>query len=945
MTEFRVLGPVEVWLAGEPADTGHARQRAVLAVLLLETSRAVPLDMLIGRVWGDNPPRSARNLVYGYVGRLRTLVATGQDPAATLCRRQDGYLLQAEPDQVDVHRFRWLVAEAAGTAMDDNRAAALLGQAVALWRGPALAGLDSPWLNGMRVQLELERAAAAADLNDIRLRRGEHRAVVGELAGQAAASPGDERLIGQLMLALYRCGQQAEALHWFEQTRQHLAGELGADPGPDLRALHERILRADGSLVVTPRRGGRPAEPVSPHELPADVPGFTGRLAELAELDRLLVRREEFSGKELGAHNEPVAAAVISAVSGTAGVGKTALALHWAHQVAGSFPDGQLYVNLRGFDPGGIPVAPAEAIRVFLGALGVLPDRMPPSADAQARLYRSLLAERQLLIVIDNARDEQQVRPLLPASPGNLVLVTSRSQLAGLAVADGAWLLTLDVLPEPEARQLLAARIGSARVAAEPDAAADIASLCACLPLALAVAAAQAAARSRLSLAALADELRESPGRLDALDTGDPVASVRVVFSWSYQQLSPGAAEMFRLLGLHPGPDITAPAAASLAGAGSSEARHCLAELTRAHLIAEHVPGRYALHDLLRAYAAEQARHSSSQTDRDTAVGRALDHYLHTAACAALVLIPSKESLALTPPRPGSVPEKPADYRQAMAWFEGEHQVLLAVITLAAESGFDSHAWQIPWAVASFLRARGHHQEWAATLRTALAAASRLGDAAAQAVCCRFLAAACFFLGDYGESADLNAESLALYQRLGDRLGQAKVQHSLCVLADQQGRYADALRHAEQALRLYQAIGDKASEAEGLNSVGWCHGLLGDYQQARAFCREALALNAEVGSRRLEGGAWDSLGYAEHHLGNLAEAVACYQRALSRYREGGDRFYEASTLIHLGDARHAAGELAQARNTWQQALAILVELDHPNADRVRAKLAGAAERG
>jgi tetratricopeptide (TPR) repeat protein len=397
---------------------------------------------------------------------------------------------------------------------------------------------------------------------------------------------------------------------------------------------------------------------------------------------------------------------------------------------------------------------------------------------------------------------------------------------------------------------------------------------------------------------------------------------------------------MFRLLGIHAGPDITAAAAASLAGIAEADARRLLRELARAHLSGEYVPGRYAVHDLLRAYAAEQAQRTDSDTSRREATGRVLDHYLHTAVGAARLINPELELVALAPPSPGAAPGRPADYSQALAWFEQEHQVLLAAITLAAGSGFDSHAWQLPWAMAPFLRARGHRQERAATLRTALAAATRLGDAAGQALCGRLMANACTDLGDHDQARGHYASSLTLYQRLGNRLGQAKVHKSLGVLAGRQGRYTDALGHAEQALRLCQAIGDKASEAGALNDVGWCHGLLGDYQQARVLCRQALTLSAENGNRWAEGAAWDSLGYAEHHLGSLAQAAACYQRALSIFREAGDRFGEADTLTHLGDTRRAAGELAQAREAWQQALAILEDIQHPDAGQVRAKLAG-----
>jgi DNA-binding SARP family transcriptional activator len=963
--EFRVLGSVEVWLDDRTVDAGHARQRAVLAVLLLDAGRAVPVEVLIDRVWGEDPPRSVRNVLSGYVGRLKALIASAQDAdgddrggreaSVSLSRRAGGYLLRTGPGQLDLVRFRHLVAEAAA-AGDDERAAAALAQAVGLWRGPALAGLDSPWLNSMRATLELERADAVLDLSEIRLRRGEHGALAGELAAQAAAAPADERLIGQLMLALYRCGRQADALRWFEQTRVHLADELGTDPSPPLRALHQQILRGDPALAA-PRPAMRAAALV-PRELPADVPGFTGRAAELAELDRLLgsAAATATPGATPGAapgvgpgaghawagriQDGPgrAPAAVISAVSGTAGVGKTALAVRWAHRTADQFPDGQLYVNLRGYDPAG-PVTAADALAGFLRALGVPGRDIPPGDDERAARYRSLLAGRRMLVVLDNAGSVEQVRPLLPGSVSCAVLVTSRDALAGLVARDGAARLDLDLLSLEEAVALLAELIGE-RAEADPDAAAELARQCARLPLGLRVAAELAAARPAVPLTDLVADLAGQQRRLDLLDAaGDPRTAVRAVFSWSYQQLGTEAARMFRLLGSHPGPDVSVPGAASLAGIAEADARRVLRGLARAHLITEHVPGRYTFHDLLRAYAAEQAHRTDSHADRRETTGRVLDHYLHTAAGAALLLNPAMEPVVLEPPRPGAAAGRPADHRQAVAWFEAEHQVLLAAVTLAAESGFDGHAWQLPWAMADFLQARGHYQEWATAQCTALAAATRLDNTAAQALSGRLLANACTDLGDHDQARGHYASSLTLYQRLGNRLGQAKIHQSLSLPAERQGRYADALEHAEQALRLYQAIGDKANEADALNNVGWYHGLLGDYQQTRAFCRQALTLCAEVGNRRLEGATWDSVGYAEHHLGNLTEAAACYQRALNFFRESGDRVSEAEALTHLGDTRHAAGELAQGREDWQQALAILEALQHPGAGQVRAKLA------
>jgi DNA-binding SARP family transcriptional activator len=931
MMWFGMLGPLLVRDGDVVVQVPAARQRALLAALLLRAGRPVPADVLTEIVWDGMPPPGAQTTLRSHVLRLRRVL--GPDAGARVRTRFGTYLLEAAPEEVDALRFAQLSQEggAAVRAGDWARAAAVLAEALALWRGAPLADVLSEPLRREVQDLEELRVQAEEWRIDAALALGGASDLVPGLQSLAARHPLRERFHGQLMLALYRCGRQGEALAAYRQARGVLAGELGIDPGPELQQLHQQILAADPALIRTgpPTPAAAPPAGPAPRQLPAAVAGFTGRAGELQALNQILD----------GARAGGPGTVVISAIGGTAGVGKTALALHWAHQVAGRFADGQLYVNLRGFDPSSTPVTPAEAIRGFLDALGVAPGQIPRDPQARGGLYRSVLAAKRMLIVADNARDEQQVRPLLPASPGSLVLVTSRNQLSGLAAADGAQQLTLDVLTHAEAVHMLTARLGTARADAEPAAVERIARMCAGLPLALAVAAARAAARPRFALAALADELADAAGRLDALDAGDPDSSVRAVFSWSYQQLTDPAARMFRLVGIHPGPDITVPAAASLAAIALPDALRLLRELAHVHLIAEHGPGRYAFHDLLRAYAAEQAHYTGTDAERDAVVGRVLDHYVHSVARAALLLNPPQEPIILTPPRPGAAPEQPADYSQALAWFEAEHQVLLAVVALAAESGFDVHAWQLPWAMAPFLQIRGHWPEYAATQRTALTAATRLRDAAAEAMCSRLLGAACNELGDHDQARSYFASSLTLYQRLGNRLGEGKTHQNLGMLAERQGSYADALGHAEQALRLCQGIGDKVTEAEALNNVGWYHGLLGDYQQTRAFCRQALTLSAEAGDRRLERHAWDSLGYAEHHLGNLAEAAACYQRALSLFREVGERLNEAVTLTHLGDTRHAAGERAEAREDWQQALAIFEDLQHPDAGQVRAKLA------
>jgi tetratricopeptide (TPR) repeat protein/transcriptional regulator with XRE-family HTH domain len=675
--------------------------------------------------------------------------------------------------------------------------------------------------------------------------------------------------------------------------------------------------------------GGVRARPPSPSQLPAGVAGFVGRESELAVLDDLLARAREATA---------AGTVVISAIEGMAGAGKTALAVHWARRAATHFPDGQIYLNLRGFGPSGTPMPAAEAVGELLDALGVAPERRPPGTDAQAALYRSVAAGRRLLVVLDNARNPGQVRPLLPGSPGCLVLVTSRASLAGLAVSESADRLTLDVLSVDEARQLLAARLGSERVSAEPGAVDELIRLCGRLPLALAIAAARAAGHPGFPLAGLAAELRDETGRLDALEAGDPGSDIRAVFSWSYRGLSEPAARMFRALGAHPGPDVSAAAAASAGGIPLPAARRCVRELVQAHLLAEHLPCRFGFHDLLRAYAAEQA---SADGDGQAVLElkhRALDHYLHTAYRAAMLIQPQRDPLTLTGPQPGVVPEALADAAQAQAWLQAEYRVLLGAVTPAVEAGFDVHAWQIPWTLAGFLDWRGHWHEAARIQRIALDATVRLGSVADQAVACRLLATTCGRLGDYEEAQAHLQNCVRLSRQLADPICEARARQNLAWVAERQGRYADSRDQLVRVCELFAAAGDRSGEASARGAIGLCLLLLGDYEAARSLCREALVLLRELGMRHGEAHAWDNIGHAEHQLGRHAEAADCYQRALSIFRELGHRYYEADVLSRVGDTCHAAGDPRAAREAWQRAVEIFDDLQHPDADRVRVKL-------
>ncbi|GID30004.1 XRE family transcriptional regulator [Paractinoplanes brasiliensis] len=659
-----------------------------------------------------------------------------------------------------------------------------------------------------------------------------------------------------------------------------------------------------------------------PAQLPSAPAAFVGRTLELAGLDHLL------------ADAAAPAAAVISAVSGTAGIGKTTLAVHWAHRAARHFPGGQLYVNLRGYDPTGSVVDPAEALCVFLDALDVPADRIPSGLDARAALYRSVLAGRRVLVVLDNARDAAQVRPLLPGTAGCFAVVTSRDQLTGLTATEAAHPFTLQLLTADEAHGLLTSRLGAARTTAEPEAVRDIIARCARLPLALAVVAARAAARPAFPLAALAADLRTATTTLDGLAGGDPATDLRAVFSWSQRTLSPDADRLFRLLGLHPGPDITAAAAASLAATGAAQARSLLDELAQAHLILEHVPGRYALHDLLRAFAAEQARSEDAP-----ATHRLLDHYLWTANAAARWMHPMWERLTLPEPQPGVAPESLDNQPAAMAWFTAEQPVLQAVVEQAATAGFDGHIWQLAWACTAYLMRRAYLDELTAMQSLALHAAHRLGDPAGQGYALRGLGMSLGRAGRHEEAESYYERALGTYTRVGDLLGQARAHIGLAKAVLGQGRPAEALRVTERALALFRTAGDRAGEARSLNGIGWCLAQLGDHERGLSYCGRALVLFREVGDGDGLAVTWDSIGHIYCRLGEYGQAVASYQHAVELLHRLDDCSLLGVTLADLGDVHHAAGSRQAAALAWKEALDVLDEVGHPRAEPVRAKLA------
>jgi len=946
---------------------GQPRQQAVLSILAMRANRVISRGELVDAVWGQDPPASAEGGIYTYVAGLRRVIEPNRSlrgPGRVLVSSGAGYVLHLVPGQPDAVAFEQDLGRARQLRKAGDLASAVvaLNSALSLWRGIAFAGVPGPFAETERVRLGELRSAAAEERADVLLSLGRHEEVVPDLTAMVADHPLREQLRGLLMIALYRCGRHAEALRVFAEGRRVLADELGIDPGSDLSRIHQQVLTADPALAVPDgpvlatqmKRDGevggdaagtgsalgdgrRPRAEATvtpvPAQLPLDAPGFSGRHEELAMLLQMLPVKSADRGEAGTDQTVPIVV-----ISGTAGTGKTALAIRFGHQVAKRFPGGQLFVNLRGLDPATPPMEPGEALRFFLDALGVPPYRIPADTECRSALFRSALDGKQMLIVLDNARDVTQVRPLLPGSPGSLVVVTSRNEMTGLVAAEGAVLLTLDVLSFDEAREMLVRRLGQHRVAAEPEAADEIISSCARLPLALGIAVGRAAVRPKRPLTELAAELRDARGRLDALEAGDAVTNVRAVLSWSYDQLSEPAARMFRLLGLHPGRDISLSAAASLAGIARADAGAALRELSRTHMVAEYLPARFTFHDLLRVYAADQAERHDPAPERRAAVHRVLDHYLHTAMTASHRFSPHRSPLPLASPQPGVLPADVADKEQAMAWFDAEVPVLLALIAFAGANGFDIHAWQIPWTLGPFFNRRGRWQDYIATQQTALAAALRLGDTLALAHAYHLLGHVQSQMGDY-EAADPNfRRALDLFRELGDRANEAVVLNGLAGMLEKQERYTEALAVALDALRMLKAVGHWWTQATLENGVGWLYAHLGQYDRALTHCQRALSLHRDSGHRGGTADTLDSLGYVYLHLSDIAAAKTHYTKAIEAYRELAAPFGEGNSLAGLGDALLAEGDLGAAEAAWRESVAILDRLPHPLAEEVRARL-------
>lgn len=923
MAALLILGPLRLrGLAGDAA-LGGDKPRRLLAVLALYANEPVSGDFLTEAIWGGSPPRSARENLQTYIWGLRRAIKAAGAGGIAIKAAPQGYLLRIDADELDWLRFTRAVSAAQDSgAHDPATAAKLLREALGYWHGPVLGGLadDLVLVRPRLAAMEEARLSAVEQRVRAELAVGRHQELLTELAELTGDYPLREQFRALRMIALYRSGRQAEALAVFHDLRALLSAELGIDPAPEVRRLHESILRADPSLN-RPSAGAPAASQAVrvPRQLPPPASQFTGRTGELVRLKHLA-----------GAASS---AAVLVVVTGSPGVGKTALALHWAHAAQDRFSDGTFFADLRGFDPGNPPAEPAEVLDGFFRAMGLAPQDIPAALSERSALLRTALAGKRALLVLDNAATAAQVRPLLPGGPGCVVLVTSRSRLSGLAVREGAVRLELPPLSPADAVALLARVVGEP-VGAEPVAAAQVARLCGGLPLALRVAAERAAGPAGLT--GLAAGLADERNRLSVLTTDDDDVAVRAAFGASYRVLDRQSARMFTLCGLQPTREFSASAAAAAIGEPEKVASRLLGKLAGAHLVEMAADGRTMLHDLLAVYASELA----DGPQRTATVRRLLDWYLYTADAADRQLIPGRIRSELPPKPDGCRPLSFAGYADAFAWCEAERANLVAASRQALAAGELEIAWRVPAAITVYLQVSRRWDAWLSSHETGIDAARRLANQDALAWLLGSLGRAHGDLQDYAKSSQCFAEALAIKVASGDLNGQAGLRLNLGFLHWKQGQLDEGIASFERSLALFRQIGDSYGEAMALNNLGEAHQQLGRYATAVGRLRQALEVFRQTGDMYNQAMVLDSLGNCERMRGQPGQALPFFDEALVLRRRTGDRQGEAVTLSNLAEAYKSAGRLADARRSWQRALAILDELGDPEAGRIRMLLAG-----
>ncbi|WP_030919280.1 AfsR/SARP family transcriptional regulator [Streptosporangium amethystogenes] len=855
--EIRVLGPVDVWRDGRSIAIVGPKQRTLMAVLVLQANKTVSHDQLLTALWGTKIPASGRRLLHNHLWSLRRLLTDGNAIVST----PTGYSLRLRPGASDLDVFvtETALARSVLSTGDATRASEGFRRALSLWRGPALGGTHSELQATEGAALEEQRLAALIGRVEADLTLGHHSELIGELRLLVTEHPLNEKLRGQLMLALHHTGRTAEALEEFRICRRHFRDELGLEPGEEVARIHQTILSGDsasGTAVV----GQTPPALHVPRQLPADVSRFTGRVEKLRQLDMLL------------SEEEGTTTMVISAIAGTPGVGKTALATHWGHRVSARFPDGQLYINLHGYSRGRATTA-GQALGRLLRGLGVVEDEIPHDLDERAALYRSLLSGRRMLIVLDNAATPDQVRPLLPGSSPSRVVITSRDALRGLSVTHDVQGISLDVLPAGEAIALLTNFLGGS----EADVIAELARLCGYLPLALRLAAAQLAGGSPARIREFVGKLQQE-NRLTVLDLDeDPGIGVRTALEVSYRSLPAQARRVFRVLSLHPGPSIGLDAVAALSGLSPEDAAATVATLVNAHLLQEDSERRLSMHDLVRVYAEERCAVDEPADHRDDALTRTLDWYRHSVLKAMDHLSPvDTTSLAIAPV--DGTPDFPG-FDEAMAWLEREHHTLVAVIVHGARRDRHIHAWQTFSRLSWFFYARNHLDDLLMTGEIALSSA----------------------------------------RLIGDRSGEAEILSDLGYAKMFTGRYAENLSHQEEALEIWRTSGDRAREAKALRHVSYALHLAGHPARAIELGEQGLALNRSLGNRIDEFATMDTLAISYFTMGRFGEALKVLSECVSHWRETGREYDEAYCLIQLGLVHARLKEPATALDCLQQA--------------------------
>lgn len=944
--EFRILGPVELWSDGRRYDIGRAKQRCVLAILAQSPGHPVSVEKLIGWLWDDKPPPTARGNLHTYVSRLRARLSDINSDASITTFRTGGYVLQADKMAVDLHQFKTLrrQARAIADSGDDQRALDLHRSASALFRGEPLAGLSGHWAGSTRRSIQEEFFGATLERIEVELRLGHHLELVTELFGLIAEYPYNQRLVEHLMAALYRGGRHNEALEVYHDASHRLWRELQAEPAPELRDLQQRILRGDRTLLPVPRTQPAVIEPRN--TLPDDIRLFTGRQDEVRTL------------LEMASVTRPERPTVLL-IDGMAGVGKTVLSVHLAHRLAAEYPDGQLYLDLHGYDAEQEATEPAAALDTLLRMLGIAAQRVPSSLEDLTALWRSELGSRRVLVVLDNAAGHEQVRPLLPGAPGCLTLVASRRRLVGL---DDVRSHSLDVLSPSDAARLLELAIGPDR-SSRADDLAEVVRLCDYLPLAIQLVGNRLRHRRAWTAADLARRLAADNRRLAEIRAED--REITAVFQLSYRGLNADARVAFRRLGLHLGPDFTPHSAAAAIGTGLADADRAIEDLLNHHLVTEPTGGRYRFHNLVREYARQLAESEDSENERRHVVQRQLDHQVSVALLANRLCNPLGRRVGsdLTYPAPEPAPIETKD--EATEWMAAEYQNLLIVAEYAAARHSPTHIALLAHALAGYLEDGGHWEKAAELHERAVQAWRKLGDTHGEAKALLDLSVVRFRTGQYAEALDHARDSFTLYQSIGDARGKAEVLDRRGLILWHQSRYRDALANAREALGIRRALGDLRGEAAILDHIAIFLEFIGRYQEAASCRASALSIFADLNDPRgLQmalnnqgdlmlrlGRVSAARGYYEDaaavdlemarqheaiwvnnmaridlHSGRYDEAISGFRSALLTYKQIGDRRNEIETLIEIGTTYYRMGKNGEALVHYEQGLTFSREI-------------------